>query len=656
MKSLPLLPLCGATPDRILLGLCCALLSVSISAVSRAELDWLPTPEQWADERALYQRAAAELDSGAGDRYQRMRDALTNYPLELDLDFSIKLGQLRDMTVEEASLFMASAKGTPLASRFLVAYLRRKAQDRRWQSFLGMLDAAPAMPELQCYYYRAKMATGDREVAFEGAARLWDVGFSQDDACDPLFDRWIASRGPSDDVIWSRALKAFDAKNGHLIRYVKRFANVPLQRDLDKLAAVYRRPSRIEGDHHQESPRRADILVAGVVRLAQLSPARAYQTFRSLRDDAAFTELHVRTVTAAIVRHSLFAERSPAPTEWVNAQVANLRNDDLTLIWLRKAIGNSEWEAVLEGVEWLSPDLRAQDRWRYWSARSLDSLGETDTRTLWESLANARSFHGFLAADRLSLDYQLNAALPATQLRPFSASVRLGVGRAQELMALGDWREAKEQWRHTLNQMQQAERAGLGEVALERGWPDLATDAANAGASWDRLDLRFPLGYWQIFQSVAEELEIDPYELLSLARRESGLYPRARSKVGARGLMQLMPATARSVAKERQEVYVGISSLYDPPINIALGATYYVNLLSRFEGNRVKALAAYNAGPNRVVRWTQKEMAVDQWVDSIPFGETREYVQAVLAYFVIYRARAEQPVNLLTSSEWETLY
>ena len=364
----------------------------------------------------------------------------------------------------------------------------------------------------------------------------------------------------------------------------------------------------------------------------------------------------MRTVTAAIVRHSLFAERSPAPPEWVDAQVSALRDDNLTLIWLRKAIGNGEWQAVLDGVEWLSSGLRGQDRWRYWSARSLDALGERGTETLWESLATARSFHGFLAADRLSRDYQLNAAMPATPLPAFSVPVRLGVGRAQELMALGDWSEAKEQWRHTLNQMRQAERASLGEVALERGWPDLATDAANAGASWDRLDLRFPHSYWQIFQSVAEELQVDPYELLSLARRESGLYPRARSEVGARGLMQLMPVTARSVAKARKEVYGGVSSLYDPSTNIALGATYYVNLLSRFEGNRVKALAAYNAGPSRVVRWTQKEMAVDQWVDSIPFSETREYVQAVLAYLVIYRARAERPASLLTESERETLY
>ena len=311
---------------------------------------------------------------------------------------------------------------------------------------------------------------------------------------------------------------------------------------------------------------------------------------------------------------------------------------------------------MLTGLEWLSSELRLQDRWRYWSARSLESLGGADTQLLWENLATARSFHGFLAADRLAMDYQLNAVLPATPIPAFTGPTRLGVGRAQELMALGDWRQAKEQWRHTLNQMPRTERARLGELALQRGWPDFATDAANAGASWDRLDLRFPRSYWQTFQSVADELGVDPYELLSLARRESGLYPRARSKVGARGLMQLMPATARSVANDRDEVYGGTSSLYDPSTNITLGAAYYVDLLSRFEGNRVKALAAYNAGPSRVARWTEEDMSVDQWVDSIPFGETREYVQAVLAYLVIYRTRAEQPVSLLTAAEREGLY
>lgn len=635
---------------------CLVAIFASASAAAVEEISWLPLSEAWADKRSLYQKAAAELDSGAGNRYREMRDELIGYPLGVDLDFSIKLGQLHDMTAEEARVFIVSAEGTPLASRFLVAYLRHKAQDRRWQAFLGVLDELPAMPELQCYYYRAKLALGEREAAFQGAADLWNVGLSQERACDPLFEAWIAAGGPSDALIWSRALKAFDAKNGHLIRYVKRFASQSLQRDLDELAAVYRRPSRIEGDHHQTTDRHADILVAGVGRLAQLSPARAYQAMISVRDGYALSSSRSRLVTTAIVRHSLFAQRSPAPTDWVDAQVAALRENELTVIWLRNAIAMGQWKAVQLGLSWLSEELRTQDRWRYWSARSGDALRIEGTESIWQGLAMNRSFHGFLAADKLGVPYALKEVAPETSLPEFSQATRLGVGRTQELLALGDRKQAKEQWRHTLNQMPREDRARLGEVALQRDWPDLATDAANAGAAWDRLDLRFPTTYWERFQAASQALGIDAFDLIALARRESGLYPMARSKVGARGLMQIMPATAQSVARKQGDVYRGTSSLYEPSTNIALGAAYYAELMSRYEDNRVKTLAAYNAGPSRVTRWSDGTMALDQWVDSIPFGETREYVQAVLAYTVIYRARGGAPAPILTAAERDALY
>ena len=633
-----------------------AVLFGTVSTGAVAEISWLPPSEGWADKRALYQKAAAELDSGAGNRYQEMRDELIGYPLGVDLDFSIKLGQLHDMTAEEARIFIASAAGTPLASRFLVAYLRHKAQDRRWQAYLEALDDLPAMPELQCHYYRAKLALGERDAAFEGAADLWNVGQSQERACDPLFEAWIAAAGPSDALVWSRALKAFDAKNGHLIRYVKRFASEPLQRDLDELMAVYRRPSRVEGDHHQATDRHADILVAGVGRLAQLSPARAYQTMISVRDGNALSPSRSRLITTAIVRHSLFAQRSPAPTGWVDAQVAALREDDLTVIWLRNAIARGQWEAVQRGLSWLSEDLRAQDRWRYWSARSGDALRIEGTESIWQGLAMNRSFHGFLAADKLKVPYALNEVVPRASLPEFAQATRLGVGRTQELLALGDRRQAKEQWRHTLNQMSRKDRARLGEVALQRNWLDLAADAANAGAAWDRLDLRFPMAYWERFQAASRAFGIDAYDLIALARRESGLYPLARSKVGARGLMQIMPATAQSVARKQGDAYGGTRSLYEPSTSIALGAAYYSDLMSRYEDNRVKTLVAYNAGPSRVTRWSDGTMALDQWVDSIPFGETREYVQAVLAYTVIYRARGGVPAPILTAAERDALY
>ena len=120
--------------------------------------------------------------------------------------------------------------------------------------------------------------------------------------------------------------------------------------------------------------------------------------------------------------------------------------------------------------------------------------------------------------------------------------------------------------------------------------------------------------------------------------------------------MQVMPSTARTVLQELGERYGGAASLYQPETNIPVGSAYFATLMARFDGNRLQALAAYNAGPSRVSRWTNNDMAFDQWVDSIPFSETREYVQAVLAYRVIYRLRAGQSASLLTAEERQTAY
>jgi len=630
--------------------------ALATSAVQLVEAAAMPRAEAWAAERALYQKAKGELATGAGQRYTEIRAQLEDYPLRIDLDFAVKLGQLHHMTAAEAKAFLSEARGTPLASRFLVAYLRHKAQDKHWQSFLGAVDALPEMPELQCYYYRALLATGSAERAFAGASTLWNVGFSQDNACDPLFSAWMQRGGPDDALIWSRALKAFKAKNGHLIRYVKRYASEELQLDLDELAAIYRRPSRVEGDHHSQRPRHTDILIAGVARLAQLNPQRAHQALVALERDHPFSSGQVAAVSLDIARHSLFAERSPAPEAWVEQQVATLKRDDLTVIWLRNAIAGGQWQAVQDGLQWLSEEARSQDRWVYWDARSREALSVEGSQPLYDKLAQRRSFHGFLAAEKVAGPYRLNEVRSSVNDVALAGSVGLGAARAQELLALGLSNEANEQWQHTLNLANFSERMALGTLAQQRGWPDFGVNAAITAGNWDRLDLRFPYAFWEVFVSAAMETEQDPFALIALARRESGLNPRARSKVGARGLMQLMPATARSVAKRDAVSYAGSKTLYEPQVNIALGASYYAGLVERYNGNRVKALAAYNAGPSRVSRWSSESQSMDQWVDSIPFAETREYVQAVLTYRVIYRLRAGKSVTLLTPMERTDLY
>jgi soluble lytic murein transglycosylase len=153
----------------------------------------------------------------------------------------------------------------------------------------------------------------------------------------------------------------------------------------------------------------------------------------------------------------------------------------------------------------------------------------------------------------------------------------------------------------------------------------------------------------------ASRQSVSVSELMAIARRESAFFPSARSSVGARGLMQLMPATGAAVAREAG-TRLDVRQLYDVERNLDLGSAYYRQLLDRFDGNRAVALAAYNAGPNRVQHWVGDGLPVDAWIETIPYRETRDYVKAVLAYSVVFDYRLGQSAQLLTVAERSARY
>ena len=222
------------------------------------------------------------------------------------------------------------------------------------------------------------------------------------------------------------------------------------------------------------------------------------------------------------------------------------------------------------------------------------------------------------------------------------------VERVSELLALGmDW-EARTEFRSGLDDPQIA--LSLAELAASSGRHSWAIEAAAAAGAWGRVDLRFPVVFTEEFKNASEESGLSVEALLAVARRESALSPDAVSEVGARGLMQLMPSTARLTARKHNYRY-SRSRLMRPGYNTAVGGLYYADLIDNYEGNRVLALAAYNAGPNRVRRWREGGLSVARWVDTIPFKETREYVRAVLAYNVIYSLKAGVAVEFLSESE-----
>jgi len=190
-------------------------------------------------------------------------------------------------------------------------------------------------------------------------------------------------------------------------------------------------------------------------------------------------------------------------------------------------------------------------------------------------------------------------------------------------------------------------------MAHEKQWYFHAIRTLSAAGYWDELELRFPLAWRQELQQTALEHKLHPSWVFAIARQESAFRQDARSSVGALGLMQLMPATARETARR-----FGIGLKNDQEIllvrtNVALGSAYLTQLQAQFNGNRVLTFAAYNAGPSRVRRWLQDagHLPWDIWVESIPFDETRQYVQNVLTYAVIYGHRLDMPVSFLAAHE-----
>jgi soluble lytic murein transglycosylase len=404
------------------------------------------------------------------------------------------------------------------------------------------------------------------------------------------------------------------------------------------------------------SQRRSDVLVHGLERYSRYHPGRALAQRQQLAQDELSPGQHTRLDRAIAFRGLL--ERDEAVRDWVDQRIREWRDDKLTAMRLRWAISEQDWPALLRHATALSDASAQEASWRYWRARALAETGDqSGAQSLFAEVAQERDYYGFLSADVLGLPYSYgNGGAPArVDVPALPLWANDAQQRVRELLSVDEPRLALAEWNYTLQRLEPAAQLHLAEAANSESWHRMAIDAANASRSWDRLELRFPIAYEEQFRSRAASMNVPVSELMAIARRESAFFPRARSPVGARGLMQLMPATGKAVAR-KTGMRLDIADLYSVEHNLDLGSAYYQQLLQRFKGNRAVALAAYNAGPNRVQHWIGKGLPLDAWIETIPYRETRDYVKAVLAYSVVFDHRLGEKAQLLTLAERHSQY
>jgi soluble lytic murein transglycosylase len=227
------------------------------------------------------------------------------------------------------------------------------------------------------------------------------------------------------------------------------------------------------------------------------------------------------------------------------------------------------------------------------------------------------------------------------------------IARALELFATGDISSARNEWLYASRSFTKEQMIAAAKLARDQELHPMAIQAMIKAQAWNDLSIRFPLAYNEKIQATAQQENIDTNWLYAIARQESAFSHDAKSSAGALGVLQLMPATAKQTARAMGVRY----STYDllrPNTNIKIGGNYLGKLFRQFDGNRVLATAAYNAGPSRVRQWLQNNkypLEKDVWIETIPFKETRHYVQNVLTFSVIYGYRRDEQYQMLKSSE-----
>lgn len=611
-------------------------------------------------EQSLYRQAYDAVKADDQARFQQIRARLTHYPLLPYLDYYQLAFRPGAADYHDVTRFIRQHGDTPQSNRLERSYLTYLAQSQQWSQFLRFYPAKPSSTDLLCMHYQALYNTGKQKEALQGAGQLWMSGQSRPDACSPLFKLWQASGQRTQEKIWQRMTLAFEAENPNLIRHLGAGLGGNLQPYGVQMVTLFEQPAKaMNPAYFSSNPYSKKLLSLGLTRYANQEPEAVLRQLALFRSRFGLTRAEVKPIDRAIARR-LLLDRSLAQRSWLDSTVKQLADPDITELRARLAIWEQDWRGLSGWVKSMPVARQKEDRWRYWLARSLEVQGQQKpARELYRETANLRGFYGFMAAQRTGVPYRMKNQSAKHVPDWHSASRRWPfLLRVRELLSMNEIAAARSEWIHNMDRNPVALRIEFGHIALNQGWHELAILASIRAEAWDALDLRFPLPLKRTFSQMAQERTMNTSLLYAISRQESALYPLAQSPVGARGLMQLMPATAKETAGKLGVPYRSEQQLFDPAMNIRLGSAYLKRLLDVYDGNRILAAAAYNAGPGRVKRWRDQssDKPMDVWVESIPYKETRNYVQNVLSFDLIYQHKLQQPLRFMSERELNHAY
>ncbi|MEH6383803.1 MAG: transglycosylase SLT domain-containing protein [Colwellia sp.] len=597
--------------------------------------------------RKIFQQAEKHVWQPNSSRYQTLYQQLHYYPLQPYLDQQQLMHGMTMGDTKAISLFLEKYRGSPLdwpLRKKWLEYLAERNNSLLFQSFY----VPTSNVELTCQYYHYQLKSGVPESQIlPKITSLWIVGKSQPKVCDPLFTRWQNAGYRTEEAIWQRISLAADGGKHTLIPYLTK-----LMPEKEKYLGtlwhkVRRDPAYISNMNRfpHKSVKEASIAAYGLKRLIWRDPEKALNTYSKAIEVLPFSESQQQQIVLKFAI-ALASKNHKDSAEWLEKVDENLQSTNIVQWRMAELLREQDWPEIKNDLKALPKTLHKSNQWLYWYGRSLLETGDTVLgHEVLGGLAKKRHYYGFLAASAIQQSVNLqNSPIEITAPEKLALLKNPAAKRAFEFFHIGRFYDARREWNYWLTQLSDREKLAASKIAYEEKWFDRAIfTLANVGYL-DDVDLRFPLAFEDEIIDSAGRYQINPAWTFAIARRESSFMSDANSPAGAKGLMQVMPATAKHLQKRK----VTNKRLMNAKANIKLGTKYLKRLLDRHDGNQVLATAAYNAGPYRVRSWLKdlKPMPADIWIETIPYKETREYVKSVMAYQEIYQIKVGQETSL----------
>jgi soluble lytic murein transglycosylase len=623
------------------------------TAVTATELD---------EQRELFREVYAKVERGRWDAVDALsvtqRKRLQAYILWPDLRAAWFRATLRSADREDVEAFLHRYETLKPARDLRYRYALHLAQSGLFDDFLGIYRPhyqGLGIDRLDCVALHAAIKAGNGDRIADTGRDLWLTGQSQADECDPVFD-WMRDNGQltEDDYI-ARFTLAIEAREFTRARWLARSLDETALEQANDWLEAQSKPARFVETHARQDDGELarEQLAYAIERVTYRDPELALKLWNDVEDNYAFPA-SLRHATRRHIALWTARDNLPGAYELLTSLPITAQNDEVMRWRARVSLRAERWTDLLNDIAAMSTAERESQQWQYWRGIALARTGlGLEAHTVLEPLAEERSYYGFLAADELGVPYVFaHDTLDADEAVIEALARRQDLVRARELFLVGLDGRGRSEWDAAIAGLSAAEKTQAAVLAHRWGWHSRAIATAASAGHYDDLALRYPVPFRQSFEQSASAASIATTWALGIARSESLFMRDVRSRAGAIGVMQLMPATGRQVAREIKLTYFGLDTLTNPNHNIRLGTSYLGSMAARYDGNHVLATAAYNAGPHRVDRWLPRSTMIDAriWIENIPYNETRKYVRRVLAAETIFHWRMTGEMRRLSEA------